>query len=83
MRDEPVYYRCEAGGRADFGGRWKIPCIKWGNEALAFSTEVGGKQEMGTPIIYLCSEHMGELIADGLIDEVAVEPDEWDERTDG
>ena len=79
--DEPVYHQCEAGRRATFAGRWTIPCLKWGNEALAFSEAIGGDRAMGTPILYLCSEHIGELIAGGLVDEVAVEPDEWDDRT--
>lgn len=74
---------CQAGRDATFGGRWRLPCFEIGNHALAFSQEVGSTRVNDTPILQFCDRHMAELIAAGIIDEVAVPMDEWSQRAGG
>lgn len=75
------YHECDAGRRSTYMGRWKIPCLRAGTNALAFGAVIGANRAPGTPILHFCHEHMAELIEGGIVDEVAVEPDEWDRRT--
>lgn len=51
---------CEAGKRADFGGRWTEPCFEQGIHAIA-------NPEMD-PIL-LCDRHFREIYAAGLVGE--------------
>lgn len=75
------FHYCMAGRvGVDFGGRWTLPCMRWGNHALAFTFDVGTQRVPGTPIVLLCDDHMQQLIDGGFIAEVAVDRDEWERR---
>lgn len=75
---------CDAGRRASYGGRWNFPCLNQpARNVLAFSAAIGGERVDGTPVLRFCDEHMGRLVADGLINEALVDDAEWDRRVAG
>lgn len=57
---------CQAGRRADFGGRWMTPCP-------AIIVRHSLHTEGPYPPLEFCDKHMNELIAAGLIDNVDVD----------
>lgn len=74
------YPPCDAGRDADFGGRWAVPCSEAGIHSLAFSDELYGPRAGGTPVLRFCERHIKELIAAGLIEEPAIDMNEWRRR---
>ena len=74
---------CDAGRRADFGGRWRTPCDHVFGEGDALHT-LGVEDEATTKAIggpmHFCDEHMRQLIDAGLITEVAIDSDEFTRR---
>lgn len=68
------------GSTVEFGGAWTEPCEQPGRHQLAFSAEEGGNAVAGTPILSFCDVHVKQLIDAGLIDEVALDALEWEQR---
>lgn len=62
---------CESGRRADFGGKWKVPCLR-------HATDVIGSEFGQT--VQLCREHAQEVIDAGLVTEPFMDMAEWMRR---
>lgn len=75
--------RCDAGRRADFGGRWRVPCDHVFTKGDTINTlgveDQATTEAIGGPLRF-CTRHMRELIDAGLITEVAVTPEEFERR---
>lgn len=54
---------CEAGRRATFGGRWKIPCMEHSHHAIA---------NPSLEPIALCDRHFNEVNAAGLVADLNI-----------
>lgn len=57
---------CQAGRKADFGGRWKTPC------ASVFVRHELHSPALGTDPLTFCDRHMQELIDAGLVSDPLV-----------
>lgn len=62
---------CEAGRRANFGGRWKVPCMEYGRNMI-------GNPSLDP--IKLCDQHFAEVNEAGLVDETNIDPAEFRRR---
>lgn len=74
------YRQCQAGSRADMGGRWKVPCLNHARNTLAFSEGFGLPMAPGSPLLHFCDDHTQELIDAGLIEEPNVGEEEFERR---
>ena len=65
---------CAAGTTAFFGGRWKLPCFRVGNNVI-------GANDSGiNATVALCDEHFAEVNAAGLVDEPYMDPHQWERK---
>ena len=68
---------CWAGRQADKGGVWTEPCPQVATNVLGFRSDSGATAPI---VMRFCHDHMQELIADGLIEEPYLDPEEFDRR---
>lgn len=64
---DPSVRRCEAGTKITLAGAWTQPCEEMADNALALTNMIGGRNIAGLPLVYLCEDHMEELVKAGLV----------------
>jgi hypothetical protein len=72
-------HHCEAGRKADFGGRWSEPCPRYGRNVLGF----GDAGTPGVMTLRFCDDHLAVLVAAGLVDDVNIDPGLWARKMAG
>ena len=71
---------CDAGRRADFGGRWRTPCqYVFGRDDRINMLGFEGTDVIGGPLRF-CDAHFQQLIDAGLITEPNIGADEFERR---